>query len=146
MKQYEDFSYDQLPSSWMFCFRDECPKAEECILHLSGKFIPKDMEWGRAIFPTAVKANGCSHFKKIRKIHAAYGFKKLFEEVKRKDDKPLRDRMKEYLGSQKTYYRYNSGERLLTPEQQQWIISLFNKFGYTENLEFDHYCYVYDFS
>ena len=33
----------------------------------------------------------------------------------------------------------------LTPEQQAWIIKLFQKAGYETNLEFDHYTRVYDF-
>ncbi|WP_311776577.1 DUF6078 family protein [Parabacteroides merdae] len=31
-----------------------------------------------------------------------------------------------------TYYRFHHGERLLTPEQQKWIINLFRRYGYTE--------------
>ena len=79
-------------------------------------------------------------------IHAAYGFTPLFKEVKHKDYTLLRDKMKEYLGSHTTYYRYNSGEHKLTPEQQQWILDLFARYGYTENLTFEHYQDIVDFS
>lgn len=144
MEQYSDFSYDMLPPSWIFCFLDGCPKADECVLHLSGRHIPEGKVWGRAVFPTALKENGCERFKPIRKIRAAYGFDTLFAEVKRKDDKPLRDAMKHYLGSHGAYYRYHNGERLLTPEQQQWILDLFRSYGYTEGLSFDHYRDVFD--
>jgi hypothetical protein len=49
-----------------------------------------------------------------------------------------------YLGGNGTYYRYDHGERLLTPEQQDWIINLFKQYGYTDNLEFDGDKEVYD--
>lgn len=146
MEQYSDFSYEMVPPSWTFCFLDGCPKADECIRHLSGKSIPKKVTSGLSVFPTALGKNRCEYFKQIRKIRAAYGFDTIFGEVKSKDEKSIRDQIKFYLGSHKTYYRYHSGEKLLTPEQQQWIINLFRKYGYTDNLEFDHYRYVYDFS
>lgn len=146
MEQYSDFSYDMLPPSWMFCFLDGCPKAGQCLLHRSGELIPKSVTHGSAVFPTALGDDGCQYFKQIRKIHAAFGFNTIFSEVKSKDEKPIRDSIKSYLGSQKTYYRYHNGEKLLTPEQQQQIINIFREYGYTEGLEFDHYRDVYDFS
>ena len=75
----------------------------------------------------------------------AYGFKLLFKEVKQKDYTRLREQMKAYLGSHGAYYRYNRGEKLLNPEQQQWIVNLFRTYGYTENLTFEQYREVYDF-
>ena len=50
-----------------------------------------------------------------------------------------------YLGGNTTYYRYHNGERLLTPEQQEWIINLFRRHGYTDELRFDEYRDLYDF-
>lgn len=144
MKQYSDFSYDILPSSWLFCFVDGCPKADKCVRHLSSQYIPDDKTVGFAVFPSALKGGNCSHFKVIRKIHAAYGFDTIFREVKRKDDTLLRDKIKAYLGSHTEYYRYHNGKKMLTPEQQKWIISLFQRYGYTDNLKFDHYRDVYD--
>lgn len=66
--------------------------------------------------------------------------------MKKKDDTPLRKRVKAYLGGNTTYYRYHHGERLLTPEQQEWIIALFRRHGYTGELGFDKYLDRYDFT
>jgi hypothetical protein len=50
----------------------------------------------------------------------------------------------DYLGSKGTYYRYKHGERLLNPEQQQWILQLFSRYGYNaEGLSFDEYVSSY---
>lgn len=144
MDLYSDFTYEMLPPSWHYCFLDGCPKADQCILHLSSRVIPDNQTIGYAILPTALKDGKCPHFKQIRKICAAYGFKTLFEDVKRKDDTPLRDQLKAYLGSHGAYYRYNNGTKLLTPEQQQHILNIFRQWGYTTNLTFDHYRDVYD--
>ena len=137
---------DQIPPSYARCFQSNCPKADTCARFLAGKHIPEGQVRGEAVYPTARRGSDCKMYKQTRVIRAAYGFKALFAEVKQKDDTPLRSRIKAYLGGNTTYYRYHHGERLLTPEQQKWIINLFRRKGYTEELRFDGYRELYDFS
>ena len=144
MENHDDLTYEMLPSSWAFCFVDGCPKADDCIRHISSRVIPSGVTTGNAIYPTATNADSCPHFKAIRKIHVAWGFDTLFDEVRQKDSTALRNALKHYLGGHGTYYRYHNGEKKLTPEQQQWIINLFKNHGYVNNPEFDHYRYIYD--
>ena len=136
---------DQIPTLYSRCFQSDCPKAETCTHFLASKYIPEGQTQGDAIYPTARQNGDCRHYKEIRVIRAAYGFKTLFAEVKQKDDTPLRNTIRKYLGGNTTYYRYHHGERMLTPEQQEWIINLFRRHGYTENLRFDGYRELYDF-
>ena len=146
MDQYPDFTYDLVPASWPVCFVANCPLAESCLSHLAGLHLPDDLTIGPAIYPTALRDGKCGHYKKIRKIQAAWGFDTLFSDVKQRDAPPLRSAIKNYLGGNGTYYRYHNGERLLTPEQQEHILALFRQCGYSENLHFDGYREVYDFS
>ena len=55
----------------------------------------------------------------------AWGFHKLFLNVKHVDDTPIRREIQQYLGSRPTYYRYMNGQLTLTPGQQAGIISIF---------------------
>lgn len=146
MDQYPDFTYDLVPASWPVCFVANCPLAESCLSHLAGLHLPDDLTIGPAIYPTTLRDGKCGHYKKIRKIQAAWGFDTLFTDVKQRDAAPLRSAIKNYLGGNGTYYRYHNGERLLTPEQQEHILALFRQCGYSENLHFDGYREVYDFS
>ena len=140
------FNFDEVPPSWRFCFCNECPKHDDCLRYQTGLCLPDDRTWGNAVYPTAYRNGDCQHFKQIRLIHAAYGFETLFSNVKQKDYTPLRELLKNYLGGHGTYYRYNRGERVLTPEQQEWIVRLFARHGYTEGIQFDHYRDMLDFS
>ena len=79
-------------------------------------------------------------------MRGAWGFDPIFAEVKQKYSTRLRNDIKQFLGGHGTYYRYCNGSRLLTPEKQEWIVSLFRNCGYTDNLTFDYYEDVYDFS
>ena len=146
MEPHTDFNYNLVTPTWPVCFIVDCPLAADCINHLAGEHIPTDMLFGPAVYPTALKNGKCSKYKKIRIMHGAWGFNNIFAEVKQKDDTPLRNAIKEFLGGNGTYYRYHNGEKLLTPEQQEWIINLFRSHGYTDNLVFDHYKDAYDFS
>lgn len=136
---------DQIPYYYSRCFQSDCPLADLCTHYLAGKFVPAGCVEGEAVYPTARQGNTCRCFKEIRVIKAAYGFTALFAEVKHKDDTPLRDRIKAYLGNKSAFYRYHHGERLLSPKQQEWILALFRKYGYEENLHFDGYRDMYDF-
>lgn len=144
MQQYDDFTFSLLPPSWLFCFLSECPRGEECVHFLSGTVVPDDKKRGFAVFPTALKDGDCPYFKPIRKIRAAWGFDAILRDVKHRDIEEVRRSIMKYLGNKTAYYRYNNGTRLLSPEQQDWIINLMHSYGYTDELSFDNYQDVYD--
>ena len=128
-----------IPKSYQLCFNSECPKREECLRHMAGTVVPEDRDWGPAIYPNIkINENGCRLFDKGEPKLMAWGFEGLLSEVKYKDMKTLRNTLKQYLGGHSNYYRYHSGERLLDTEQQNWILDLFRRMGYTKNLQFDH--------
>ncbi len=134
----------QVPRYYQFCFLAECPLSKDCIRYFAGEHIDRDALSGFATFPAALKDSKCRFFKKTRLMHGAWGFNTLFENVKLKDSAQLHHIITKYLGGRGTYYRYHYGEKLLTPEQQKWIIDLFKQYHYTDNLQFDGYKDVYD--
>lgn len=141
------YDFRNVPPGWQLCFLDECPKKDLCLRQLVGRHLTGDRDFGPAVYPT-IKRNeeGCWLFADSEPKSMAWGLRKIFSEVKSRDELALRNQIKQYLGGHSNYYRYHNGERLLSPEKQEWIINLFQKYGYSENLEFDHYTLVYDFS
>ena len=137
---------EKVPATYARCFLSNCPLSDRCLRHLAGQHLLPNQQMGPAVYPTALNGDQCPMFREIRYIRAAYGFKTLFKDVKLKDSNPLREALYQYLGSITTYYRYQRGERMLTPEQQQWILTLFASKGYTDQLFFEHYVDTYDFS
>ncbi len=137
---------EQIPPSFNRCFQGDCPKADSCAHFLAGKYLRKGQVDGPAVYPSARQGDKCVCYKQTRIIHAAYGFKSIFAEVKKKDNSFLRNRIMSHLGGDTAFYRFNRGDRLLTPEQQEWILALFRQRGYTEDFHFDGYCYCYDFT
>lgn len=145
MKTDLPLTLEQIPYTFSRCFQSDCPQADTCAHFLANKFIIKGQVSGPAIYPTSRLNGTCVCYKQTGIIHAAYGFKALFAEIKKKDEKPIRDRIKKYLGGNTAYYRYHHGKRLLSPDQQEWILALFRQHGYTEELHFDGYRDIYDF-
>lgn len=139
MKKKDSSNQVIYPSKYVMCFNSTCPKAEECTHHLATLHIRKDDVSGFAVYPTMQNKKVCPYYKKIRTIRAAWGFNNIFKDAKQRDAPTLRATVKAYLGGNTQYYRYHHGELQLTPEQQNWIVNLFKKYGYTDGLDFDNY-------
>lgn len=138
------FDFNRVSPLMALCFNTSCPLKDNCIRFFAGIHAPSDKLFGRAVYPAALKDGKCEMFKQTTIIKAAYGFSTLFKDVKSRDEHTLRLAMIDYLGSRSAYYHYANGSYVLNPEQQEWIINLFKKYGYTENLQFDNYKMLYD--
>jgi len=138
------FDFNRVSPMMALCFNNSCQLKDNCIRFLAGTHAPSDKLFGRAVYPTALKDGKCAMFKQTKVIKAAYGFSSLFSDVKSRDGHALRLAMMDYLGNRSAYYHYANGSYVLKPEQQEWIINLFKKYGYTENIQFDNYEMLYD--
>lgn len=133
------FDFSKVSPMTALCFNEQCGRKQECMRYMVGQQIPKDHERGLSIYPNALHEGSCKHFREFRVIEAAYGFGDIFANVATKHAPEMRRKMEHYLGGHGTYYRYKNGERPLSPEQQEWIRSLFESYGYDRNVEFCNY-------
>ena len=99
------FEYGNVPSNITYCFTEPCPMKDKCIHYLSGLYKNEMTDRGDAIFPNALKNRECKYFAPLRVVKMAWGFDKLFAEMKVKDAPALRAEMRDYLGSKGQYYR-----------------------------------------
>lgn len=133
-----------VPRGYQYCFQEKCPMRKSCLRWIAGQHVDPAVTWGPAVYPTARKEKECSFYQKAEMQVMAWGFNNLFMNVLKRHDSTLRRTISEYLGGNGTYYRYRNGKKLLSPEQQRWILKLFKKYGYTD-VHFDHFVEVYDF-
>lgn len=142
----EKLDFSRLPASYKRCFLTNCPRRNECLRAKVTDHVAKGEKWGPAVYPAALGEDGsCGFFRTGEPIVMAWGFGKLYYNTFGRDEKYLRSAIKAYLGSETSYYRVNRGEKLLTPEQQEHILHIFRKRGYTEGVEFEHYVRTYNF-
>lgn len=135
----------QMPAGYMVCFQQDCPLHDSCMRFVAGQNLPDDRQMGNAVFPAARQGDQCRYYHKYRVFNGAAGFNTLFNNVLARHSVQLRQAIKDHLGGNGTYYLYHNGKKWLTPEQQDWILSLFRRYGYTEDLSFDQYQQMFDF-
>ena len=147
MTEEKDIQYDfrNVPPSYPVCFNTDCTKGGECLRRLAAQHVPQKRLFGPSVYPSTWADGNCPLFETDEPQRMAWGFTRLFAEVKRKDDADLRKVIKRYLGGNGNYYRYHHGERLLSPTQQEWILDLFRRYGYTEDLGFEGYVLSFNF-
>ena len=130
----------EIPEWWAVCQNGKCELADGCLRYKVFERIGMTVDKWTSVMPGAMNNGKCRCFVKDEKVKIARGFDNMFAHVKRRGDRSaLRQQLTDYLGSKGTYYRYKHGERLLSPEQQRWILDLFRRYGYTENVDFDNY-------
>lgn len=140
------FDFNIVPDWWAVCQNADCPQSADCLRFVVRQNMPLTVTVWPCVMPGIPNDDACSYFIKNEKVRLARGFKSMYAHVISRDDiYTMRRELTEYFGSKGTYYRYKDGEKILSPEQQQWILRLFGQHGYTEGLEFDEYIDGYDF-
>lgn len=127
-----------LPQNWAFCFNNRCVMAETCMRRFSTGIVGKEREVGMTVFTDAAAEGKCRWYREKRIASMAWGLQEAFTKVLYKDAAPIRRALMEILGGKGGYYRYNRGEKRLTPEKQEAVMKVFGSFGY-HDIAFDHY-------
>lgn len=139
-------NFKEIPAWWAVCQNGQCPMAEGCLRYLAYRTLPAEMTKWPCVLPNALKDGQCMYYQKPERVKMARGFGDLYNKVRDRHARHIvRLRLTEYLGSKGTYYRYQHGERLLTPEQQQWIQELIKTYGNGDEVDFRSFIEEYDF-
>ena len=140
------FDFKIVPDWWPVCQNTDCPQSASCLRFVACQSMPESMAVWPCVMPRTLKDDGCPLYVKNEKVRLARGFNNMFARLQNRDDiYTMRRQLTDYFGSIGTYYRYKGGERLMSPEQQQWVLQLFRLHGYTDGLEFDEYIDTYQF-
>ena len=138
MKEKE-LKWGMVPEGWALCFNQNCPLRESCLRYQAGRLAPEEVTITRCVTPRAVTDGPCAYFASMELQTMAYGFSTIYERVLKKDFTIMRKAMTNHLSGKRYYYEYMRGERALSPEQQEWIRSLFAEHGYADCVAFDRY-------
>ena len=138
---------DKIPADFVYCFNKTCPRSAECLRFFLGEQSSERPEIGLCVFPRNAENTECPYYRTSQSMLMAWGLTPLFKDVYQKHSKILHERIYALLGSRASYYRYNSGAQLLSPEQQEEILSIFESLGYKRSdLSFGGYVESFDLS
>lgn len=147
MEKKSDFDYAKVPYDYAHCFNHDCPRAAECLRHLTGLHIPKDVPLVRCVSPSVwpTDADKCPHYRTTKKITLAWGASHMAEEAPYKQAVSIRHAVRR-LWPKTTYFRISHYERPITPDMQQKIARIFARYAPGVQPRYDYLTEEYDFS
>ena len=123
-----------MPEHYLLCFNDECELANSCLHRLAARSGRQKDEVVMVVNPMKFCGKNCRYYKENKMVTMAYGMKDSFHEIKADHIASLRNRLISHFG-RGSYYLRRNGLRPITPEEQQYIASVFHSYGY--ELKFD---------
>lgn len=121
--------YETMPEHYLLCFNDDCVLADECLHRLAARSDRQKDEVVTAVNPAHCSGESCRYFKQNKVVTMAYGMIDSFHEVKADHIVSLRNTLISHFG-RGSYYLRRNGLRPITPEEQQYINSVFRHYGY----------------
>ncbi|MBQ0023277.1 MAG: hypothetical protein KBT29_08575 [Prevotellaceae bacterium] len=120
------------------CPLTACPKSGICVHYANNVKAQEDESFEvlntRFITPTA---DGCPHLIVEKTERWAYGFVKMLDTMPIGKARAFNGYG--FFGSQPTYSRAKNGIRAITPEEQEVLLEMFQRYGADVSLGFDRY-------
>ena len=122
----------------MLCFINECPRRASCLRWLVGQELQSNEYNILSVNPMhpEVKANKCALYREKKHVRYAKGMMHFYDEMTRSQEVGIKHRLIVHYG-RRQYYEYRRGERLISPEMQEFIGQVCKEHGYTKELRYD---------
>ncbi|WP_052408946.1 DUF6078 family protein [Porphyromonas sp. COT-290 OH3588] len=125
-----DFRPELMRKDIVYCMRSECPLASSCLRYLSYKHSEGFSTHSFVDPRTPLTGRGCKQYVSNEVQRMARGFKSAMGLVQHRSIAQLRAHICYELDwGRSHFYRYASGEYLLTLEQQKQVTEIFAEFG-----------------
>lgn len=122
-----NIDYNDFPKRFVHCLNEKCTRGEECLRRQMALEAPEERRSFTVVNPKHIHSeNGenCTQFLSVEPKLFAKGIKKLFDKIPHKEALLLKQQILNYLGHN-TYYRCYREERMLSPQEQEYIQQLF---------------------
>jgi hypothetical protein len=136
--QQEESAFRQKAGSYLVCFIDSCPLREECLRWLVGQYADTTPMALTAVNPRnpQIGGDGCIMFRRKERAVMKRGFTRLYREMPTYMEQNIRQ-MLIAIFTRKKYFEMRRGDRLITPEQQQDILDVCRRYGWTGPIAYD---------
>lgn len=121
--------YETMPEHYLLCFNDDCALADECLHRLAARSGRQTDELVTAVNRVRNSGKSCRYYKPNKVVTMAYGMVDSFHDVKADHIASLRNTLINHFG-RGSYYLRRNGLRAITPDEQQYISSIFSHYGY----------------
>lgn len=90
--------------------------------------------------------NACAMYRTATQRRFARGFTSLFDAIPQALFEQIKAEVEQVFSSRRIFYYCRKGERLTSPEEQQQIADIFQKYGFGSAPRFDDYVETYDWA
>ena len=124
--------------NYLLCFINECPRRASCLRWLVGQELQSNEYNILSVNPMhpEVKANKCALYREKKHVRYAKGMMHFYDEMTRSQEVGIKHRLIVHYG-RRQYYEYRRGERLISPEMQEFIGQVCKEHGYTKEPHYD---------
>jgi len=136
MTEKEVFSHKA--PNYLLCFINECPRRATCLRWLVGQELQSNDYNILSVNPMhpEVKANKCALYREKKHVRYAKGMMHFYDEMTRSQEIGIKHRLIVHYG-RRQYYEYRRGERLISPEMQEFIGQVCKEHGYMKEPHYD---------
>lgn len=136
MTEKEIFSHKA--PNYLLCFINECPRRATCLRWLVGQELQSNDYNILSVNPMhpEVKVNKCALYREKKHVRYAKGMMHFYDEMTRSQEVGIKHRLIVHYG-RRQYYEYRRGERLISPEMQEFIGQVCKEHGYTKEPHYD---------
>ncbi|MCD8183408.1 MAG: DUF6078 family protein [Bacteroides sp.] len=141
----KDFDYNSIPKTYLYCLNAKCTRFAKCLRYQAAIHANPKLASISVVNPSYIagQEKDCPHFQPDRLSRFALGITNLLDKIPHAQAVRLRDSLYSHLG-RSMYYRIRNRERLIHPEEQEFIRQLFLRYGIKEKPVFDEYVELYD--
>lgn len=134
-----EFNGQKIPHFYTFCASHSCPQAETCMRNKVLKQLPITRETVNILNPNyadTITDNSCGYYAKYETQKMAYGFRHMFDKLPLSIAKEIHSDI-EFQFSHATFYRCKKGAQPTSPEKQAVVKRIFQKYGITDEPQYD---------
>lgn len=136
--------FESIPGGFAYCMDGQCKQAATCLRHLASQQLTPERKVFSIVNPacTTPQEDSCPFFKEVQTVRYALGITRLLDDLPH--NKAVAARQYINAGFSKgTIYRIRKKERLITPEEQEFIRRVFVRIGIEAEPVFDQYVEQY---
>ena len=142
MEKY--FNYKDVPKNYLHCLNAQCPHAADCLRFQAALHAGPDTSSFLAVNPAYVADNEeCPYFRPDCMVRFALGITHLFDNLPHAKAIQIKKMLYNQF-KRNMFYRILNKERLIRPEEQDFIRDVFFKEEIEDEPVFDEYIDRYD--
>lgn len=140
-----------IPQHYTYCFagKDTCPKATTCLRAIAAQVLTDSPEEPTKVIATInpiyvqrlSSPDNCQFYRDNKPVRYAKGMTQLFEDLSLKQAPQVRRQVVKCFSCESLFYHSRKGTRLISPQEQENIRSVFHSAGIETEPKFDEFQY-----